>query len=72
MHQGYPKVSDAIVTHPTTYDVDGHELVVAKVREGCWTVTVDRHALSTTYSTQAGAWEAGVREVYRTDAIAAK
>lgn len=62
-----PKIPEAIVTLPTTFAVGKHELVVAKVREGRWTVAVDGRALPASFETQAGAWEAGVREAYQAD-----
>lgn len=62
-------VADSIVTRPTTFDAGGHQLVVAKVMEGRWTVTVDGRLLDASFQTQAEAWEAGVREAYRLDGL---
>ncbi len=62
-------IPDALVTRPTTFDVAGHELAVAKVREGRWTVAVDGHPLDASFDTQADAWQAGVREVNRLGAF---
>lgn len=45
----------------TTFQVGSHTLRVSKVAEGRWTVAVDAGPASTTYPTQAEAWEAGVR-----------
>ncbi|HTN53422.1 MAG TPA: hypothetical protein VML50_13530 [Anaeromyxobacter sp.] len=57
------KISDAVVTRPATFEVAGHQVVVARIMERRWTVTVDSHRLDATYDTQAEAWEAGVRDV---------
>jgi hypothetical protein len=59
------KISEAVVTRPATFDVAGHQVVVARLMERRWSVTVDSHPLDSTYDTQAEAWEAGVRDVQR-------
>jgi hypothetical protein len=64
-------VADSIVTRPTTFEAGGHQLVVAKVMEGRWTVAVDGRLLDASFQTQAEAWEAGVREAHRLDAVRA-
>ena len=45
----------------TVFHVGLHTLRVSKVMEGRWTFSVDEGEVSTTYPTQAAAWEAGVR-----------
>ena len=52
---------------PTTFVVGAHTLLVAKVNERRWTVTVDGRPIDHSYDTQAEAWEAGVREAHRLD-----
>ncbi len=72
MRQTRATVPDAIVTRPTTFAVGEHTLVVAKVREGRWTVAVDGRPVDASFETQAEAWEAGVREAHRVDGLRAK
>jgi hypothetical protein len=67
-----PSAPDVAATLPTTFEVGEHHLVVTKVREGVWTVAVDGRPLLASFATQAGAWEAGVREAYRADAAQAQ
>ena len=55
-------------TRPVTFVVGERTLVVAKLAEGRWTVTVDGRLLDGTFDTQADAWQAGVREAARLDA----
>jgi hypothetical protein len=62
-----PTIADSIVTRPTTFEVRDHKLIVAKVMERRWTVTVDSRLLDASFDTQADAWEAGVREAHRLD-----
>ena len=64
-----PRVPDAVITRPTTFAVGEHTLVVAKVLEGRWTVTVDSQLLDASFQTQADAWEAGVRDAHRLDVL---
>lgn len=45
----------------TVFHVGTHELRVSKVSEGRWTFAVDGTDASSTFPTQAAAWEAGVR-----------
>jgi aryl-alcohol dehydrogenase-like predicted oxidoreductase len=45
----------------TVFHVGMHELRVSKVSEGRWTFAVDGGETSSTFPTQAAAWEAGVR-----------
>jgi hypothetical protein len=49
--------------------VGEHTLVVTKVVERRWTVTVDSRLLEGTFATGADAWEAGVRDAFRLDAL---
>jgi hypothetical protein len=57
----------------TTFHVGRHTLQVRKVMEGRWTFSVDGGDVSTsTYPTQAEAWEAGVRAADRLDVAAAR
>ncbi len=55
------------VAIPSTFEVGRHVVRVLKVNEGRWSVTVDGAPLSSTYATQAEAWEGGVREADRLD-----
>jgi hypothetical protein len=58
--------------HPTTparscsFQVGAH-LLLLSCAEGRWTVTVDSVAFETWYTSEAEAWEAGVREADRLD-----
>jgi hypothetical protein len=45
----------------TVFHVGLHTLRVSKVSEGRWTFTVDDGEVSSTFPTQAAAWEAGIR-----------
>ncbi len=45
----------------TVFHVGIHTLRVSKVTEGRWTFAVDDGEASSTFPTQAAAWEAGVR-----------
>ena len=54
----------------TVFHVGIHMLRVSKVSEGRWTFTVDDGEVSGTFSTQAAAWEAGVRAADHLDAPA--
>jgi hypothetical protein len=45
----------------TVFHVGMHTLRVSKVSEGRWTFAVDDHDATSTFPTQAAAWEAGVR-----------
>jgi len=54
----------------TIFHVGPHVLCVSKLREGRWTCTVDEGAPSSSFMTQAEAWEAGVREADRLDRAA--
>ncbi len=45
----------------TVFHVGAHTLRVSKVSEGRWTFAVDDGETSSTFATQAAAWEAGVR-----------
>jgi hypothetical protein len=68
----HPPAPDAsIASRPTTFHVGEHTLVVAKVQEGRWTVAVDGPLLDASFTTQADAWEAGVREAHRMDRLRA-
>jgi len=64
-------ISDSIVSHPTTFEVGPHKLVVTKLMEHRWIVAVDGVKLDASFDTQADAWEAGVREAHRLDRAAA-
>ena len=57
---------------PAVFVVGPHTLVVTKVNERRWTVTVDNRSIDASYDTQAEAWEAGVREAHRLDVAAGK
>jgi hypothetical protein len=53
------------VTIPAvTYRVGDHTLALACTARWQWTVSVDSRELPNRYSSQAEAWEAGVREAY--------
>ncbi len=51
----------------TVFHVGMHTLRVSKVTEGRWTFAVDDGEPSSTFPTQAEAWEAGVRAADRLD-----
>jgi len=51
----------------TVFHVGLHTLRVSKVNEGRWTFCVDEGQVSSTYPTQAAAWEAGVRAADEAD-----
>lgn len=51
----------------TVFHVGMHVLRVSKVSEGRWTFSVDDGEASSTFDTQAAAWEAGVRAADRLD-----
>ncbi len=51
----------------TLFHVGIHTLRVSKVTEGRWTFSVDDGETSSTFATQAAAWEAGVRAADRLD-----
>lgn len=53
---------------PVTFHVGKH-LVRLSGRPGVWSADVDGAALAHSYSTQAEAWEAGVREADRLDRL---
>jgi hypothetical protein len=72
MRTPLPRISDSIVTRPTTFEVGEHKLVVAKIQEGRWSVEVDGRAIDLRFDTQADAWEAGVREARRLDQLGGK
>ncbi len=55
------------VAIPSTFEVGRHVVRVLKVNEGRWSVSVDGAPLTSTYATQAEAWEGGVREADRID-----
>jgi hypothetical protein len=55
---------------PAVFEVGRHRLVLTKVMEQRWTVTVDSHPIDASFPTQAEAWEAGVRDAHRLDALA--
>ncbi len=71
MRPRQPSISDTIVTRPTTFTVGAHTLLVAKVMERRWTVTVDDRLIDASFETQADAWEAGVRDAHRLDQLRA-
>ncbi len=54
----------------TVFHVGMHTLRVSKVTEGRWTFTVDDGEASSTFPTQAAAWEAGVRAADHLDTAA--
>lgn len=60
-------ISPPPVTPPATFHVGKHTLLVARLQEGRWTVTVDTRLLDSSFTSQATAWEAGVREAARLD-----
>jgi aryl-alcohol dehydrogenase-like predicted oxidoreductase len=51
----------------TVFQVGPHTLRVSKVNEGRWTFTVDGGEVSSSFPTQAAAWEAGVRAADQLD-----
>jgi hypothetical protein len=57
------------ITRPAMFHVGEHTLVLTKVMERRWTVTVDTRPLDASFETQADAWEAGVREGHRLDVL---
>jgi hypothetical protein len=59
------QIPDGIVKRPVTFDVGSHRLVVARVQEGRWIVSVDNRPLDGSFGTEADAWTAGVAEVQR-------
>jgi hypothetical protein len=67
-----PALADVVPSRPTTFEVGEHTLVVTKVMERRWTVTVDSRPIDASFDTQADAWEAGVRDAHRLDALRAK
>ncbi len=54
----------------TVFHVGIHKLRVSKVTEGRWTYAVDDGETSSTFATQAAAWEAGVNAADRLDTAA--
>ncbi len=56
----------------TVFHVGMHTLRVSKVTEGRWTFAVDDGEASSTFPTQAAAWEAGVRAAGHLDVAAAR
>ena len=56
-------------TRPTIFIVGDHTIVVTNVREQRWSVSVDNRDLDASFATQADAWEAGVRDAARLDAL---
>ena len=52
---------------PALFHVGGHVLRISKIVEGRWVVSVDDQEIAGGFSTQADAWEAGVREADRLD-----
>jgi hypothetical protein len=67
-----PVIADAVSARPTTFAVGEHTLVLTKVMERRWTVSVDRRLLEASFETQADAWEAGVRDAHRQDTLRAR
>lgn len=63
-----PLPSPSIDSVPTTFQVGDHAVVVQR-RQQRWAVSLDSAPLSATFDTQAEAWEAGVREAARVDAL---
>jgi hypothetical protein len=55
----------------TTFEVWGHRVALARIAgpKGRWSVAVDDAPLAASYTTHAEAWEAGVREAYRTEKL---
>ncbi len=72
MRQRPVPVTDDIASRPTSFEVGAHVLLVAKLQERRWTVAVDARVLDQRFDTQADAWEAGVREADRLDALLPK
>jgi hypothetical protein len=66
-HHSSPPPGERSAPIPSTFEVGRHVVRVLKVNEGRWSVTVDGAPLSSTYATQAEAWEGGVREADRID-----
>ena len=58
---------DSLEKLSTVFHVGLHTLKVSKVNEGRWTFSVDDGEASSTYPTQAAAWEAGVRAADEAD-----
>jgi hypothetical protein len=56
-------------TRPVTFHAGDHALVLTKVMERRWTVTVDGRPLDASFDTEADAWEAGVRDAHRLDVL---
>jgi len=54
----------------TTFIVGRHAVKVSRSAQGRWSATVDGGAPTASFSTQAEAWEAGVREADRLDRAA--
>ncbi len=49
-------------TLPVSFDVDAHVLRIWRGERGRWALTIDGEDFTTTFVTQAEAWECGVRE----------
>ncbi len=62
-----PNAPAAPAPVPALFHVGSHVLRISKIVEGRWTIAVDDRELAGGFSTQADAWEAGVREAYRAD-----
>lgn len=69
MGSAQARISDAIATRPATFEVGPHKLVLSKVMEGRWTVRVNGVLLDASFETEADAWQAGVRDAHRLDAL---
>ena len=55
-------------THPTTFKVGTHSIVLAKPRgSNRWTLTLDGTLSPSTFETEVEAWEAGIRAADRMD-----
>ena len=65
--RAYPEPIVSAEKISTFFHVGAHVLCVSKLREGRWTCTVDAGTPSSSFMTQAEAWEAGVREADRLD-----
>jgi hypothetical protein len=52
---------------PVTFEAGRHALIVRRLSEGRWNVSVDGRLLEGQFGTQVDAWEAGVREADRLD-----
>ena len=63
-----PSPSPSIDSVPTTFQVGEHAVVVQRQQQR-WAVSVDSAPVPATFETQAEAWEAGVREAARVDAL---